>query len=193
MALAGGIVDGPGHYFAPVVLTDVSDDNVAAQEELFGPIAPILPFADEADAIRIANGSEFGLASAVWTRDEDRAARMEAAIEAGAVFINDMVRSGRPHLVRRHKVVRLWTRARTGRGARVHQRQDRVGGLMSTPYKLPKPVRVGFACNAETYARMATPEAVAALSALGARSHTICAMSLRRGKRRHRSMLPSRR
>jgi len=92
-ALAGGIVDGPGYYFSPVVLTNVSDDNVAAQEELFGPIAPILPFADEADAIRIANNSEFGLASAVWTRDEDRVARMEAAIEAGAVFINDMVRS----------------------------------------------------------------------------------------------------
>ena len=93
MALKGGIIDGAGFYFAPTVLTNVADDNVAAQEELFGPIAPILPFKDEADAIRIANNSEFGLAAAVWTSDEARAARMEVAVEAGAVFINDMVRS----------------------------------------------------------------------------------------------------
>ncbi|MDB5542121.1 MAG: yneI [Devosia sp.] len=93
MALAGGSVAGAGYFFAPTVLTNVVDDNVAAREELFGPVAPILPFADEAEALRIANGTEFGLASAVWTRDEDRARRMEAGIEAGAVFINDMVRS----------------------------------------------------------------------------------------------------
>jgi acyl-CoA reductase-like NAD-dependent aldehyde dehydrogenase len=92
-ALAGGSVDGAGFYFAPTVLTDVASDNVAAREELFGPVAPILPFTDEADALRIANGTEFGLAAAVWTRDEDRARRMEQGVEAGAVFINDMVRS----------------------------------------------------------------------------------------------------
>jgi len=93
VALPGGSVEGPGFYFSPVVLTNVADDNVAAQEELFGPVAPILPFTDEADAIRIANNSEFGLGSSVWTRDEARAARLEVAIEAGAVFVNDMVRS----------------------------------------------------------------------------------------------------
>jgi len=92
-ALAGGTVDGPGYFFAPTILTDVADDNVAAREELFGPVAPVIPFADEADALRIANGTEFGLAAAVWTADETRARRMETAIEAGAVFINDMVRS----------------------------------------------------------------------------------------------------
>lgn len=92
-ALKGGTVDGAGYFFAPTILTDVSSDNVAAREELFGPVAPILPFAYEADAIRIANGTEFGLASAIWTRDEDRARRMEVAVEAGAVFINDVVRS----------------------------------------------------------------------------------------------------
>ncbi len=92
-ALSGGTVDGPGFFFAPVILTDVPDDNVAAREELFGPVAPVIPFADEADALRIANGTEFGLAAAVWTADEDRAHRMEIAVEAGAVFINDMVRS----------------------------------------------------------------------------------------------------
>ncbi len=92
-ALKGGSVDGTGYFFAPTILTDVADDNVAAREELFGPVAPVIPFADEADAIRIANGTEFGLAAAVWTRDEDRARRMEIALEAGAVFINDMVRS----------------------------------------------------------------------------------------------------
>ncbi|MGN6101065.1 MAG: aldehyde dehydrogenase family protein [Devosia sp.] len=92
-ALAGGVMGGPGVYFSPVVLRDVPEDNVAVKEELFGPIAPIMPFADEAEAIRLANNSEFGLGSAVWTSDEARAARMEAAIEAGAVFVNDMVRS----------------------------------------------------------------------------------------------------
>ena len=92
-ALAGGTVDGAGFFFAPTILTDVADDNVAAREELFGPVAPVIPFADEADAVRIANGTEFGLAAAVCTTDEDRARRMEVAIEAGAVFINDMVRS----------------------------------------------------------------------------------------------------
>ena len=92
-ALAGGTVDGKGFFFAPTILTDVADDNVAAREELFGPVAPVIPFAAEADAIRIANGTEFGLAAAVWTRDEERARRMEVAVEAGAVFINDMVRS----------------------------------------------------------------------------------------------------
>lgn len=92
-ALAGGTVAGPGYFFSPVILTDVAEDNTAAREELFGPVAPVIPFADEADALRIANGTEFGLAAAVWTRDEDRALRMENALEAGAVFINDMVRS----------------------------------------------------------------------------------------------------
>jgi len=93
VALKGGTVEGRGYFFAPAILTDLPDGNVAAVEELFGPVAPILPFADEADALRIANGTEFGLAAAVWTSDEERALRMEAAIEAGAVFINDMVRS----------------------------------------------------------------------------------------------------
>jgi acyl-CoA reductase-like NAD-dependent aldehyde dehydrogenase len=92
-ALAGGSVEGAGYFFAPVVLTDVAEDNVAAREELFGPVAPVFAFADEADAVRIANGTEFGLAASVWTRDEERAARLEASIEAGAVFVNDMVRS----------------------------------------------------------------------------------------------------
>lgn len=93
LALPGGTIPGDGYFFAPVVLTAVPEDNVAATEELFGPVAPILTFADEADAIRLANSTEFGLAAAVWTRDEARANRLEAAIEAGAVFINDLVRS----------------------------------------------------------------------------------------------------
>lgn len=92
-ALKGGTADGPGFFFAPTILTNVADDNVAAREELFGPVAPVIPFTDEADAVRIANGTEFGLAAAVWTRDGDRALRMEQSVEAGAVFINDMVRS----------------------------------------------------------------------------------------------------
>lgn len=93
LALAGGSRPGPGFFFAPAVLTHVGPDNVAAREELFGPVAPIFSFATDAEALAIANGTEFGLAAAVWTADEARARRFEAEIEAGAVFINDMVRS----------------------------------------------------------------------------------------------------
>ena len=91
--LAGGTIDGPGNYFAPTVLTDFGLDNTAFREELFGPVAPIATFDTEDDCIRTANATEYGLAAAIWTLDEARASRMERALEAGAVFVNDIVRS----------------------------------------------------------------------------------------------------
>jgi succinate-semialdehyde dehydrogenase/glutarate-semialdehyde dehydrogenase len=93
--LLGGVLpEGPGAYYPPTVLTDVSKGMPAADEELFGPVAAVIPVRDEAQAIAVANDSVFGLGAAVLTRDLARGERIAAElIEAGCVFINDAVRS----------------------------------------------------------------------------------------------------
>ena len=92
--LTGGkSLDGPGYFYAPTVLVDLPHDAPIAREEFFGPVALIFPFKTEEDAIRLANDTEFGLAAAVWSSDKARANAVAAQIEAGAVFINDFVRS----------------------------------------------------------------------------------------------------
>jgi len=92
--LAGGKrIDGPGNYFEPTVLADIPAGSPAYQEETFGPVASIFRARDVDDAIRIANDTSFGLASAAWTRDEAEADRFVRDLEAGTVFINGMVAS----------------------------------------------------------------------------------------------------
>jgi acyl-CoA reductase-like NAD-dependent aldehyde dehydrogenase len=91
--LPGGPQDGPGYFFAPMILADVPDGAPAAREEIFGPVASIFTFSTEAEAADIANATGFGLGSSVWTQDDDRAARFIDALEAGAVFVNEVVRS----------------------------------------------------------------------------------------------------
>ena len=92
--LGGTIPDGPGAYYPPTVLTDVGKGMPAFDEELFGPVAAIVPVQNEDAAIAAANDSPFGLGGAIMSRDIARAEAIAAErIEAGCVFINDAVRS----------------------------------------------------------------------------------------------------
>jgi len=79
-----------GYYVEPTIFYDVDNSARIAREEIFGPVAAVIPFDNEADALRIANDSPFGLAAAVWSRDIYRALRMVKAIRAGIVWVNHM-------------------------------------------------------------------------------------------------------
>ncbi|MEU9168289.1 aldehyde dehydrogenase family protein [Streptomyces sp. NPDC048420] len=95
--LRGSAPDGPGFWFAPTVLTGEAPDSAAACEEIFGPVAVLLPFTDEADAIRLANDTPYGLSGSLWTRDLGRALRLSRAVKAGNLSVNS------------HSSVRYWT------------------------------------------------------------------------------------
>jgi gamma-glutamyl-gamma-aminobutyraldehyde dehydrogenase len=87
----GGQVIDPvpgGQYMSPAVLDAVQPDMDIARQEVFGPVLAVMPFDDEAEAVRLANGTEYGLASGVWTRSLSRAHRMVRAIKAGVVHVN---------------------------------------------------------------------------------------------------------
>ncbi|NCG36446.1 MAG: aldehyde dehydrogenase family protein, partial [Actinobacteria bacterium] len=77
-----------GCWSAPILFTDARNDMRIAQEEIFGPVLTSIPFTDEADAIKIANDVEYGLAGYVWTTDVARAHRVSHALEAGMVWVN---------------------------------------------------------------------------------------------------------
>ena len=94
LLLGGEAPDRPGAWYPPTVLTDVAPGQPAHDEEIFGPVAAIIAAEDEADAIRIANDSEFGLGSGVLTGDVDRGRRIARdALDAGMSFVNENVRS----------------------------------------------------------------------------------------------------
>ncbi|MEA2443424.1 MAG: hypothetical protein QOJ12_716 [Thermoleophilales bacterium] len=88
VAIRGDAPDGPGFWVPPTVLAPVSNDDRAAREEIFGPVAVVIPFDDEADAIRIANDTIYGLSGSVWTENGARAIRVARAIETGVISIN---------------------------------------------------------------------------------------------------------
>jgi acyl-CoA reductase-like NAD-dependent aldehyde dehydrogenase len=97
VAFRGSAPEGSGYWYPPTVLAPVDPGDRAAVEEIFGPVVAVIPFDDEADAVRIANDSQFGLSGSIWTENLGRAFRVSRAVEAGNLSVNS------------HSSVRYWT------------------------------------------------------------------------------------
>lgn len=96
-AIRGDAPSGKGFWYPATVLAPGSPDDPVACEEIFGPVAVVLPFEDEADAVRLANATRYGLSGSIWTRDVGRAIRVSRAVAAGNLSVNS------------HSSVRYWT------------------------------------------------------------------------------------
>jgi succinate-semialdehyde dehydrogenase/glutarate-semialdehyde dehydrogenase len=91
--LGGEPLDREGPYYPPTILTDIPEDSPAAHEELFGPVASVFRVSSTEEAIRRANDTTFGLGASVWTQDKRQAKDVAREIEAGMVFVNELVKS----------------------------------------------------------------------------------------------------
>nr|BFE68544.1 hypothetical protein GCM10020092_018450 [Actinoplanes digitatis] len=97
VAFAGSAPSGDGWWFPPTVLLAHSTADPHWREEVFGPVLSVLPFRDEAEAVRLANDTEYGLSGSIWTRDLGRALRVSRGVETGNLSVNS------------HSSVRYWT------------------------------------------------------------------------------------
>ena len=97
VAFRGSCPEGPGNWFPPTVLAPVESGARAATDEIFGPVVVVIPFEDEADAVRLANDTPYGLSGSLWTRDIGRALRVARAVDTGTLSVNS------------HSSVRYWT------------------------------------------------------------------------------------
>jgi acyl-CoA reductase-like NAD-dependent aldehyde dehydrogenase len=88
VAFRGSAPSGPGYWFPPTVLTATSTEDPHWREEIFGPVVSVLPFADEAEAIRLANDTEYGLSGSIWTRDLGRGIRVARGVDTGNLSVN---------------------------------------------------------------------------------------------------------
>ena len=88
VAFRGSAPEGEGFWFPPTVLAPMTNDDRASRDEIFGPVACVIPFHDEAEAIRLANDTIYGLSGSIWTRDGARALRVARAIDTGVLSIN---------------------------------------------------------------------------------------------------------
>jgi acyl-CoA reductase-like NAD-dependent aldehyde dehydrogenase len=88
VAFRGSAPDGPGYWYPPTVLSPVSNDDRAAREEIFGPVAAVIPFEGEDEALQLANDTIYGLSGSIWTRDGAKALRVARGLETGTISIN---------------------------------------------------------------------------------------------------------
>jgi succinate-semialdehyde dehydrogenase/glutarate-semialdehyde dehydrogenase/succinyl-CoA reductase len=91
VATGGERINSKGFFFRPTILKNVSTKMRVANEEVFGPIAPVIIAEDESEAIRIANDSNYGLGASIWTKDLDKAEKLSTAVESGIVTVNNVV------------------------------------------------------------------------------------------------------